>query len=647
MASPCSSCRSLVLPFFVAAAVPLAAQQEVRLGSLDLAACDQDWGHARADRSVDGRPLSIAGRGYSHGVGTHANSELQVALGGAATRFRARAGIDDEIGKNRGSVVFAVFVDGKEKLRTNVLRPGDAPVEIDVDLAGARTLSLLVEDGGDGIDYDHADWAEAVIVCADGAGGIRAVREDDAPMPIARMRDDAPRVNHPRIVGASPQKPFLFRIPASGKAPLRFAAQGLPPGLELDAARGVLRGQLPTAGRWQVQVTAANELGEDTATLVVVGQPNALLLTPPLGWNSWNCWALAVDDGKVRAAADAFVASGLAAHGYSYVNIDDGWEKDRAPDGTIRTNERFPDMKALAAYVHGHGLKLGIYSSPGPQTCGGYEGSYRHEAQDARSYAEWGIDYLKYDWCSYGQIAPQPDRAALLKPYLVMRDALRAGPRDIAYSLCQYGMGKVWEWGHEVDGNCWRTTGDITDSWSSMAGIGFQHSEMAKHAGPGRWNDPDMLVVGRVGWGPNLHPTRLSRNEQITHMTLWAMLAAPLLIGCDLQALDEFTLDLLTNDDVLAIDQDPLGRAAVRLGEAGPTEVWTRPLHDGSTAVALFNRSRQPAVVAVAWKDIGREGAQPVRNCWQRRDEGFVETGYTATLPRHGALLLRVGAIAD
>lgn len=642
--SPRPLSRILLLPLLVTA--PVLAQASVRLESLDLAGFEQDWGNARAARSVDGHPLRIGTVDFVAGVGTHANGEVAIDLGGAATTFSAEVGVDAEVGA-RGSVVFVVLVDGAERFRSAVRRGGDAPVPVRVGLAGAKTLTLAVEDGGDGIDYDHADWADAAITLAPGAtaAAVHVAVVEDAAMPIAMGHDDHPHVNHPRRTGASPHKPFLFRIPASGRPPLRFEVAGLPPGVSLDAANGVLRGELQGDGEWPVSVKVANELGEETRTLTIVGRPGAIALTPPLGWNSWNCWALAIDDGKVRAAADAFVATGLAAHGFAYVNIDDGWEKDRDAQGRIRTNERFPDMPALSHYVHERGLKLGIYSSPGPKTCGGYEGSWQHEVSDARTWADWGIDYLKYDWCSYGDLAPKPDLAALQKPYAVMRDALRSGPRDVVYSLCQYGMGDVWTWGKDVDGNCWRTTGDITDSWSSMAGIGFAHTERSPHAGPGRWNDPDMLVVGRVGWGPSLHPSRLTHNEQITHVTLWAMLAAPLLIGCDLGTLDDFTLALLTNDDVLAIDQDPLGRAARRLGPAGATEVWTRPLLDGSTAVALCNRSRQPATVKVAWRDLGRSGPQPVRDCWQRRDEGNVPEGYEAIVPRHGAVLLRVGAI--
>ena len=269
------------------------------------------------------------------------------------------------------------------------------------------------------------------------------------------------------------------------------------------------------------------------------------------------------------------------AHGFQYINIDDAWMGRRNAQGEIQPNARFPDMKALADYVHSKGLKLGIYSSPGPRTCQGLEGSWQHEEQDALTYGRWGIDYLKYDLCSYRQMIKDRNSAAeLRKPYRVMQAALEKTPRNIVYSVCEYGQAKVWEWGPEVGANLWRTTSDIRDSWQSLSRIGFSQNDYAKFAGPGHWNDPDMLVVGRVGWGRNLHPTRLTPNEQITHITLWSLLAAPLLLGCDLTQLDPFTIDLLTNDEVLDVNQDPLGKRAWRRTQDGFLEVWARPLHE-------------------------------------------------------------------
>ena len=368
---------------------------------------------------------------------------------------------------------------------------------------------------------------------------------------------------------------------------------------------------------------------------------DTLALTPPMGWNSWNVFGTKVTDADVRAAADSLVSSGLAAHGWTYVNIDDAWEAGRAADGTIQTNEKFPDMKALCDYVHARGLKIGIYSSPGPTTCGGFTGSYQHEAQDAKTYADWGIDYLKYDWCGYEKIAPNHDLPELKRPYFVMQAELEKLDRDIVYSLCQYGWGDVWTWGPEVGGNLWRTTGDINDTWGSMAGIGFGQAELAPFASPGHWNDPDMLVVGVVGWG-NAHPTRLTPNEQYTHISLWSLLSAPLLIGCDLTKLDDFTKNLLTNDEVLAVDQDPLGKQAKRVAKQGGIEVWAKPLADGSTAVGVFNRGLVPATHALDLAALDLGGERSVRDLWRQKDLGTADGTFSTEVPGHGVVLLRV-----
>ena len=362
-----------------------------------------------------------------------------------------------------------------------------------------------------------------------------------------------------------------------------------------------------------------------------------------MGWNSWNVWGTAVDDGKVRSAAAALVSSGLAAHGYDTVVIDDAWAGQRGADGELRPNAKFPDMRALTDYVHSLGLKIGIYSAPGPKTCGGFAGSYGHELQDAATFARWGFDFLKYDWCSYDDIAPNHSLPELKRPYALMGDALVAGPRDIIFSLCQYGYGDVWEWGPDVHGNLWRTTGDLLDMWANLDSVGFRQAGRERFAGPGHWNDTDMLIVGPVGWGPNLHPTRLTPDEQILHLTLWAIQAAPLFIGADLTKLDDYTTALLTNDEVLDVDRDTLGRAGGRLWEKDRLEVWARPLTDGTHAVALFNRGLADREVRIDWSAIGRSGAQPVRDLWKRADIGAKTGGYAQLVPSHGAVFLKVG----
>jgi alpha-galactosidase len=387
-----------------------------------------------------------------------------------------------------------------------------------------------------------------------------------------------------------------------------------------------------------------------------------------MGWNSWNCFAGAVSEERVKSAADAMVKSGLINHGWTYINVDDYWQnhrdsKDptlhgpfRDQDGVIVPNSRFPDMKGMADYIHGLGLKAGLYSSPGPWTCGGCAGSWQHEEQDAQTYAKWGFDYLKYDWCSYGTIASggnpnaknipmwgktATNDAGAIFPYKVMGNFLREQKRDIVFSLCQYGMADVWKWGGSINGNCWRTTGDITDTWRSMSGIGFNQDKAAPFVKPGNWNDPDMLIVGQVGWG-HLHPTRLTPDEQYTHISLWCLLSAPLLIGCDMTKLDDFTLNLLCNDEVLAVDQDPLGQQAKRIVKNGDLEAWAKDMEDGSKAVGLFNRSDSPAKVEVKWSDLGWNGKHRVRDLWRQKELVDFQDSFSVTVPPHGVELIQV-----
>src|SRR6267142_924160 len=320
---------------------------------------------------------------------------------------------------------------------------------------------------------------------------------------------------------------------------------------------------------------------------------NGLAKTPPMGWNSWNKFAGRVDDAAVRAMADAMASNGMKEAGYQYINIDDTWEAGRDAQGNITTNKKFPDMKALADYVHSKGLKIGIYSSPGPNTCAGYEGSYGHEEQDAKTYAAWGIDYLKYDWCGARTLYTDEEMPAI---YQKMGDALLKTKRPIVYSLCQYGRNDVWKWGADVGGNLWRTTGDIRDAWDSMTRIGFSQNELAPWAKPGHWNDPDMLEIGNGG---------MSETEYKTHMSLWAVLAAPLLAGNDLRSMKPGIHQILTNREVIAVNQDKLGKQGQRVWQAGDREIWSRPLANGATALAIFNRATEPAKVTVRWGEIG------------------------------------------
>ncbi len=369
-------------------------------------------------------------------------------------------------------------------------------------------------------------------------------------------------------------------------------------------------------------------------------QSAGLAPTPPMGWNSWNHFAEKVTDADVRAAADAMVATGMKDAGYVYVNIDDGWQGSRDAEGRIQANSRFPDMKALSDYVHGKGLKLGIYSSPGPKTCGGFEGSYGHEEQDAETYAGWGVDFLKYDLCSFEDVmklhdpGQDPGQAvAMMKAaYKKMHDALVRTRRPIVYSLCQYGVGEVWEWGPEVGANLWRTTDDIRDNYRSMTLIGFSQDGLEKFAGPGHWNDPDMLEIGNGG---------MNADQYRTEMSLWSMLAAPLLAGNDLSKMDETTKSILLNREVIAVDQDKLGAQGRRFG---PPQVWVRELSGGAKALAIFNYvtddEAEPQTVRL--KDLGFDGPVHARDLWAHKDLGILRNTFTVTPPQGGVVMLRI-----
>jgi alpha-galactosidase len=640
----------------------------------------QGWGDPHRNLSVDGSPLVIGGHKYEHGLGTHAISIMRIGLDGKAELFTADVGVDGSE-SSAGTVTFTVMGDGKKLFESGIMHGGDSPKQISVDLHGVKTLVLYVGDAGDGIDHDHADWADAKIVMTAGKPVVLEPDGQDTaalavpPPHIVVKEAPAPAIHGAKVFGARPGSPFLFNIPATGDRPMTFSVGGLPPGLKVDPQTGQITGVLKENGEHIVTLRAKNAAGVAERKLKIICGP-LISLTPAMGWNSWNCFGASVTADKVRAAADAMVASGLSHHGWTYINIDDYWEQNpqrmaqdaslggpgRDAQGNIVPNPRFSDMKGLVDYIHGLGLKAGIYSSPGPLTCGGCVASWQHEEQDARQYAAWGFDYLKYDWCSYGHVAAAdtnfvistnggstPQLHRLQKPYLHMRAALDKAPRDIVFSLCQYGMGNVWTWGAEVGGNSWRTSDDITDNWHSLSGNGFRLGGHEKYVNPGHFDDPDMMVLGwvDVGSGRNLHPTHLTHDEQYTHMSLWCLLSSPLLLGCDLTKLDDFTLSLLTNDEVLDVNQDPLARQAsfVFRDAPGQVEVWAKAMEDGSKAVGLFNRSPAETNITAKWSDLGISGKQTVRDLWRHQDAGKFDGSFTAAVPSHGVVLVKISPV--
>jgi len=636
------------------------AAESVWLSSLDLSPITQGWGKAQADKSVTGKTLSIAGRHFEHGVGTHADSRARVDLKGGAERFSARVGVDDAAGSKQASIIFKVVVDGKTRFKTGVMRLGDAPQSVDVDLRGAKTLLLLVDSAGDGVSYDHADWAEARLEVSGERPVIVGTPKEEAIV-LTPKPPPQPRINGARIFGVRPGHPFLFTIPATGERPMTFGARRLPRGLRVDPQTGQITGTIARPGRYIVTLLAANRLGKAERKFKIVCG-DTLALTPHMGWNSWYVWENHVTDQIIRAAADAMVSSGMINHGYEYVNIDDCWAvkpgssdpslggEPRDAQGRVNANARFPDMKALTDYIHSKGLKAGIYTSPGPLTCAGHVGAYQHEEQDVQRFVEWGFDFLKYDWCSYGQIAKNPDRAALEKPYKLIGDILRRQNRDIVLNLCQYGMGNVWEWGKAVGGNSWRTAGDLGGSFEGIPAALFRDGfdlyssrQLYKYGGPGGWNDPDYLLLGYLSnWRGQTAMTPLTPNEQYSHVSLWCLVAAPLIFSGDITRLDEFTLSLLTNDEVIDVDQDPLGRPGRRVAIDEDVEVWAKDMEDGSKAVGLFNRGECEATVTAKWADLRIRGPRIVRDLWRQQDLGKFDDQFQATVPRHGVVLVRL-----
>ena len=493
-----------------------------------------------------------------------------------------------------------------------------------------------------------------------------AAQAGDDPGILTPPAPREPRINGPAVYGVRPGRPFLYRIPATGDRPMRFSVLDLPSGLTLDAATGIIRGTIidKTLRGYQTTIAAANARGRaERGFRIVVG--DTLALTPPMGWNDWYTFYEKPSDALMRKAADIMIQSGLADHGYQYVNIDDAWmgrpgssdpeEQGPARDerGMINANGRFPDMKAMTAYIHGLGLKAGLYTSPGPRTCAGFYGSYEHEAQDAARFVEWEFDFLKYDWCSYGEVAPKgssPEAERLQKPYRLMGGILAGQPRDIVFNLCQYGMGDVWTWGGGVGGHSWRTTGDLgLEKDTRLPGfysIGFKNAEHAAYARPGRWNDPDYILIGYVG---NAHsitdppkPTTLTRHEQYSYMSMWALMAAPLFYSGDITRLDPFTLNVLNNAEVIAVDQDPLGRQARIVRRTDDEFVLAKPMEDSSLAVGLFNLSEMTREITVTAADLGLSGPRRVRDLWRWKDVGTVAGPYTARVARHGVMLVRM-----
>jgi alpha-galactosidase len=648
------SILAFALVLAIATSTCLRADETVPLSTLDLHKMKQGWGEAKIDQAVTGKPMTIGTETFEHGVGTHAESALFVQLNGGTTRFTAKVGLDASQIGNPGSVEFRVIADGKTVYKSGVMKPGDPAKAVDVDLSGVKLLLLFVGSAGDGINYDHANWADAKFtVTGEKPKAVNAPREK--PVILTPRPSPKPRINGPTVYGCRPGNPFIYRIPTTGQRPIRFAADNLPASLRLDAQSGIVTGVNPPRGQYLVTLRAENDLGAAEKKFKIISG-DTLSLTPSMGWNTWYAYYDHVSDKLLREAADVLAKKGMADAGYQYVSIDDCWActqnssnpKQVGPfrnaQGNILPNKLFPDMKAMTDYIHSFGLKAGIYTSPGPFTCANYAGSWKHEAQDAKQFADWGFDLLKYDWCSYESIAAgKRDLDTLKRPYILMGKLLKEQRRDILYNLCQYGMGDVWKWGGDVGGQSWRTSGDLGGELTRFFEVALHNAEHKAYSKPGRWNDPDYLIIGNIGQGEGkVAPCPLTPTEQYSYMSLWCLMASPLFYGGDINTLDDFTLNVLCNPEVIEVDQDPLGQCARTVMLGDNAVLFIKDMEDGSKAVGLCNRGEMEIEVTAKWSDLGLKGQQRVRDLWRQKDLGTSSGSFRAKVGRHGTFLIRL-----
>ena len=467
----------------------------------------------------------------------------------------------------------------------------------------------------------------------------------------------APRINGPLVYGCRPGHPFLYRIPCQGERPIRFSVKKLPAELKLDESTGIISGTVPPKGVYEILILAGNSKGKDKRTLKIISG-DQLALTPSMGWNHWYAHYDRITDKMMREAADVMISSGMADVGYQYINIDDCWmnaPKNNDPKrvgplrdekGNILPNCYFPDMKGLTDYIHAKGLKAGIYTSPGTLTCGGFTGAYQHEAQDAKQFANWGFDFLKYDWCSYGKIAGKDKSLeAYQKPYRQMGKILKTLDRDIVFNLCQYGMGDVWKWGGEVDAHSWRTSGDLGFELDHIFDVALKNSEHRQYSKPGQWNDPDYIQIGWIGKAnkmgiPELTP--MPAEMQYAYMSLWCLMASPLIYSGDMSKLDEFTLNVLCNPEVIAVNQDQLGECGLVIKKNNDCFLMVKNLVDGSKSVGLFNRGKVAADVSIEWSELNLAGKQSVRDLWRQKELGTYDQNFSALVPARGVVMIKI-----
>jgi alpha-galactosidase len=656
--------------------VPALAQKTsiIWLDDLEIQTFSEGLRPVKAKKNYESHTLKVNKLSFQRGVGAQSPCVLAFNLDKKALRFQAKIGNDDE-GNQALSLSYYVLGDGKILFEKKNMKMGDNPIAVDVSLKGIKQLGLLVLDTVGGINNKrtYANWLEARVEMIENSS-IGYVENKGKKYILTPKTAAIPRINSPKLFGVRPGNPFLYNIAASGNKPMIFKALNLPNGLMLNEKTGQITGVLREKTNHNVTLIAENNKGKATAALEIrVGEDIAL--TPPLGWNGWNAWEQKIDKEKVMASANAMIQFNLKDYGWNYVNIDDAWQGYRdSVTLALQPNEKFPDIKEMFDYIHSLGLKVGLYSTPYISSYAGYVGassdypkggethekiivnrpsfnriaSFKFEKQDARLMAEWGVDFLKYDW--------RIDLPSTIR----MAEALRESGRDVVFSLSNNApFDKAADWAKWAQ--MYRTGPDIKDSWTSLYHTSFSLDKWAPFSGPGHWADPDMMIIGDVSIGPVLHPTRLTPDEQYSHVSIFSLLSAPMLIGCPLERLDPFTINLLNNHEVLDINQDPLGKPARFIGLDNGVQIWLKELKDGSYALGMFNMANygeHPASY-FRWGDekeirfnlrldkFNLPGKWLIRDVWKQKEIGEFSRFFTTKIPYHGVKLIKLIKIND
>ncbi len=622
-----------------------------------------------ANVNQKGNPITISGIKYKKGIGLESTSVMAFLLNEKGVRFFAEVGVDD-MGNDSIPLRFFVLADRKIIFDSGEMLPGDKPKVVDVSIEGVGRLGLLVLGKGAGYPKNVGSWANASIT-VNQADYPKTIPNDGEKYLLTPAPSPMPKINSPKIFGAKPGNPFMYFIAATGEKPMVFKALHLPDGLKLDSLTGNITGVVHKKSVFSVDLVAQNALGSHKQK-VVFKISDTISLTPPMGWNGWNSWAREIDQQKVINSSKALLNNRLLDYGWHYINIDDAWQGQRGGEfGGLLANEKFPSFDKMIDTLHQWGLKVEVYSTPWISSYAGfpggssneengfysedirqnkrnyrYIGKHRFEEQDARQWAKWGVDYLKYDWRIEVSSAER------------MRNALNKVNRDIVYSISNSApLNNVKDWVRLT--NVFRSGPDIRDSWTSVYLSTFKLSDWTPFGGPGHWIDPDMLVIGNVTTGSPMHPTRLTPDEQYSHFSMHCLLAAPLLIGCPMDQLDAFTINLLTNTEVIEVNQDPLGKSASLIKLENNYQIWKKPLEDGSFAIGIFNANplgnipheyfrwgdEQPLNITLDLKDLQINGPVSVRDLWRQEDLVPWEGKKSFLIPHHGVYLFKISPL--